>query len=80
MTKCLIILKIFFHNIYAVFGKDYSDQHCLLVMIQKLKKLVDYAVVFGTLLSNLSQAFNCILHELFNWKHMVSKWMHKTFL
>ena len=65
MTKCLVILKIFFQNIYAVFCKDYSAQHCLLVMIQKSKKLVDYAVVFGTLLSDLSQAFNCILHELF---------------
>ena len=34
--------------------RNYSEQHCLLVMIEK----------FGALLSDLSKAFDCINHPL----------------
>ena len=34
--------------------RDYSAQHCLLVMIEK----------FGALLTDLSKAFDCINHPL----------------
>ena len=46
------------------FRKGYSAQHCLLVMIERLKQMVDCAGVFGTLLTDLSKVFDCIPHDL----------------
>ena len=47
------------------FRKGYSASHCLLVMIEKSKKIVDYGSVFGALLTDLFKAFDCIRHDLF---------------
>ena len=47
------------------FRKGYSAQHCLLVMIEKWKRIVDYGGVFGALLTDLSKAFDCIPHDFF---------------
>ena len=46
------------------FRKDYSPQHCLLLMIDKWKKAVDNHKVFGAVLTDLSKAFDCISHDL----------------
>ena len=46
------------------FRKGYSAQHCLLVMIEKWKKVVDNGGAFGALLTDLSKAFDCIPHDL----------------
>ena len=46
------------------FRKCYSPQHCLLLMTDTWRKLVDNNKVFGALLTNLSKAFDCINHDL----------------
>ena len=61
-------LTTFFDNIPSKhqcgFRKGQSTQHCLLVMLQKWKKALDYKEVFGALLTDLSKAFDCLNHEL----------------
>ena len=47
------------------FRKGYSAQHCLLVMIEKLKEAIDRGDKFGTLLTDLSKAFDWINHSFF---------------
>ena len=37
-------------------------------MIEKWKNIVDYGGVFGALWTDLSKAFECILHDLINAK------------
>ena len=46
------------------FRKEYSAQHCLLVMIEKFKKAIETGNEFGALLTDLSKAFACINHPL----------------
>ena len=46
------------------YRKGYNVLDCLLAMIEKRKKAVDNGNVFGTLLTDLSKAFNCLPHDL----------------
>ena len=46
------------------FRKGYNAQHCLLVMIEKIKEAIDRGYEFGALLTDLSKAFDCINHPL----------------
>ena len=46
------------------FWKRFSTQHCLLVMLEKLKEYVDKGNKFCALLTGLSKAFDCIDHKL----------------
>ena len=45
------------------FRQGYSAQHCLLVMVEKWRQCPD-GRVSGTLLTDLSKAFDCLLHDL----------------
>ena len=56
--------KYVFSKYQCGFRKGYSAQHCLLVMIEKWKKIEDRGGVFGALLTDLSKAFDCIPHDL----------------
>ena len=46
------------------FRKGYSMQHCLLATLEKWKSAIDKGKSFGTLLTDLSKAFDCLSHEL----------------
>ena len=58
----------FFENILSKyqcgFRKGLSAQQCLLLMIEKWKKSVDKGYAFGAMLTDLSKAFDCIVHDL----------------
>ena len=46
------------------FRKGFSTQHCLLVMTEKWRKCLDKGGISGVILTDLSKAFDCILHDL----------------
>ena len=46
------------------FRKGFSTQHCLLVMTEKWWKCLDKGGISGAILTDLSKAFDCILHGL----------------
>ena len=62
--KCRLTLIIFYLNINLDFRKGYNAQHCLVSMIKKWKESVDSGGAFGTLMTDLSKAFDCLHHEL----------------
>ena len=46
------------------FRKGYSTQYCLMVMINKWNQAIDKGNFAGSLLTDLSKAFDCLNHEL----------------
>ena len=46
------------------FRKRFGTQHCLLVMIENLREIRHNKEVFAAVFTDLSNAFDCILHEL----------------
>ena len=46
------------------FREGFSAQHCLIIMIEKIKQTLDKNGVAGALLTDLSKAFDCIQHDL----------------
>ena len=46
------------------FRQEFGAQHCLLVMVEKLKKIRDNKGVFAAVLTDLSKGFDCIPHGL----------------
>ena len=46
------------------FRKCYNAQHCLLVMIEKMKEPRDKNKVCAAVLTDLSKAFDCLKHDL----------------
>ena len=53
-----------FSKFLCGFRKGYSTQHCLLYMLETLRKALDKGYITGVLLTDLSRAFDCIAHEL----------------
>ena len=58
----------YFYNIFSKylsgFRKGHSTQHCLLFMLESLKKAVDRGLRTGIQLTDLSKTFDCISHNL----------------
>ena len=46
------------------FRKGFSIRHCLLVMTENWRKCLNKGGISGAILTDLSKAFDCILHEL----------------
>ena len=46
------------------FRKGFSTQHCLPVMTEKRRKFLEKGGISGAKLTDLSEAFNWILHDL----------------
>ena len=46
------------------FRKGLSPQNCLLVMLEKWRKCLDNKGSTGVILTNLSKAFDCLIHDL----------------
>ena len=47
------------------FRKGFNAQYCLMVMIEKWRKLLDTGGHTGAFFTDLPKAFDCIDHELF---------------
>ena len=58
----------YFENILSDFQcgfrKGFSAQHCLLAMIEKWKRSRDKGGHYGAILTDLSKAFDCLVHDL----------------
>ena len=46
------------------FREGHSTRHCILALLGKWKCAFDTGKVFGTLLTDMSKAFDCLDHEL----------------
>ena len=58
----------FFENIFSKyqygFRQGFSTQQCLLAMLENWKRSAENSKMFGSLLTDLSKAFDCLNHEL----------------
>ena len=61
-------LSSFFEEIFSKFQcgfrKDYSTQHCLFMMLESSKEAANKNKAFGALMADLSNAFDCLSHDL----------------
>ena len=63
--KSLYTLRIFLANSKLLFFRQgFNAQLCLLVMLKKLRKVLDEGGSYVALLTDLSKAFDCIAHNL----------------
>ena len=79
MLKTVLQSKIYekcvYYQIYKYFNhvlskwehgfcKGFSTQYCLLVITNKWLKCLDIGVITGAILTDLSKAFDCSLHDI----------------
>ena len=61
-------LSSFFEEIFSKFQcgfrKDYSTQHRLFMMLESSKEAANKNKAFGALMADLSNAFDCLSHDL----------------
>ena len=54
----------FLYKHHSRFRKGYKTQYCLLNMLERWKSAVDKGKSRGALLTDLSKAFDCLLHHI----------------
>ena len=57
-------LQTRFSKFQCGFWKRFNAQHCLLAVVQKWRKSLDWGGETGAVLTDLSKAFDCIDHNL----------------
>ena len=60
----LEMFKPFINSFYQHTEKRYSTNHVLVRLIENWKKALDEKILVGTVLMDLSKAFDCIPHDL----------------
>ena len=60
-----------FSNLLCGFRKGHSTQHALFNLLQKWQISPDNSEIIGTILMDLSKAYDCLPHES-SLKHMAS--------
>ena len=63
-SQITLIMISFYQNFNVVLEKATAPLHCLLLMIDNWKNSVDIHKVFGAVLTNISNIFHCICHDL----------------
>ena len=66
--KYTIIFTHLFSKLLCAFRKGFNEQHCLLVLVGKCRKVLDKRCYAGIVLTDLSKSFNRINHELLTVK------------
>ena len=61
--------EIFLNNLLCGFRKAHSTQHALFRFLQKWQKELDSSGIVGTILMDLSKAYDCLPHDL-----IIAKW------
>ena len=51
-----------------IFGKDHCTQNALISLLEKWRYDVDQGRMFGTLLTDLLKAFDCLLYDIITAK------------
>ena len=51
-----------------IFGKDHGTQNALISILEKWRYNVDQGRMFGTLLTDLLKAFDCLLYDIITAK------------
>ena len=69
-----------FPKLQCGFGKGHSAQLCLLVLIKEQRKVLDKRGFTGLLLTDLSEAFDCIEQDLLIANKNVRKFIQVTCL
>ena len=61
-------MQQYFDNILSKyqcgFRKGYNSLHCLNTMIEKWSEVIQMGGAFGTFVTDLSKAFDCLPHQL----------------
>ena len=55
-------------NLVSAYRKNYSSQHVLMRPFEEWRKCLDNNYIIGGVLMDLSKAFYCASHDLFNCK------------
>ena len=63
----------YFSDYLCGFRKGISSQHSLIIMIEKIRKLLDKGGYAGVLLTDLYKAFDYIVHDLLIEKRVHNK-------
>ena len=54
----------FLNKLLCGFRKAYSTQHAFFILLQKWQKELDSSGIVGTILMDLSKAYDCLPHDL----------------